>query len=208
MYQDVLVPTDGSDGTRRSIAHGLTIADRFDATIHAVSIVPEGPLGTLQSDRAAPAAHRAVEYVEVEASRAGIESTTAVEHGVPHEVILAYIDAHDIDMVVMGTQGRTGLDRVLVGSVTERVVRMADIPVVTVRMTEEIQVDDADDAEQIARDEAEQAGYDAVSVREAPHRTSGAWLVHLERDGDDLAVSIDAVTGEASIADERYGTDG
>ncbi|WP_242509272.1 universal stress protein, partial [Natrinema altunense] len=59
MYQDILVPTDGSDGTRRSITHGLTIADRFDATVHALSIVPQGPLGTLQTDDAISAAERA-----------------------------------------------------------------------------------------------------------------------------------------------------
>lgn len=155
MYQDVLIPTDGSDGTRRSIEHGLAIADQFGATVHALSIVPEGPLGTLEAEEATPAAHRAVERVQLEAEAAGVDVVTAVEHGVPHEEILDYTDAHDIDMVIMGTQGRTGLDRVLMGSVTERVVRMSDTPVVTVRLTEDLRIEDADEAERLARDALE-----------------------------------------------------
>ena len=203
MYQDVLIPTDGSDGTRQSITHGLTIADRFDATIHALSIVPEGPLGTLQSDAATPAAHRAVDRIEAEASRDGAEAVTAVEQGVPHEEILEYADDHDIDMIIMGTQGRTGLDRLLVGSVTERVVRMADVPVVTVRLTDEIQIDDADDAERIARTtltaDVEGLEADDVTLLEKPHRISAVWTVSLETDSETVQVHVDALSGEARI---------
>ena len=203
MYQDVLIPTDGSDGTRQSITHGLTIADRFDATIHALSIVPEGPLGTLQSDAATPAAHRAVDRIEAEASRDGAEAVTAVEQGVPHEEIIEYADDHDIDMIIMGTQGRTGLDRLLVGSVTERVVRMADVPVVTVRLTDEIQIDDADDAERIARTtltaDVEGLEADDVTLLEKPHRISAVWTVSLETDSETVQVHVDALSGEARI---------
>ncbi|ELY69693.1 universal stress protein [Natrinema versiforme] len=200
MYQDILVPTDGSDGTRQSLTHGLTIADRFDATVHALSIVPEGPLGTLQTDEAIPAAERAVERVEAEAKREGVDAATAVERGVPHEEILEYADEHEIDMIVMGTQGRTGLDRVLVGSVTERIVRMADVPVVTVRLNDEIRIEDADEAARIARKTAEREGYDEVTVLEDPHRTSASWIVPLETDAGPVHIHVDAVTSEARIA--------
>ncbi|WP_254529424.1 universal stress protein [Natrinema gelatinilyticum] len=202
MYQDVLIPTDGSDGTRRSINHGIPIADCFDATIHALSVVPEGPLGTLQTDDAIPAAQRAVERIETEASREGVDVVTAVEQGVPHEEILAFADEHGIDLIVMGTQGRTGLDRVLVGSVTERVVRMADVPVVTVRLTDEIRIDDIDEAARIARTTAEREGYDEVTVLEDPHRISASWIVPLETDAGPIHVHVDAVTRETGIAKE------
>ncbi|ELY38532.1 universal stress protein [Natronorubrum tibetense] len=204
MYDDVLIPTDGSDGTRQSITHGVTIATQFDATIHALSIVPEGPLGTLQSDAAAPAAHRAVERVAVDAERAGVDVETAVEQGVPHEEILAYADEHDIDMIVMGTQGRTGLDRVLVGSVTERIVRMADVPVVTVRFTDDIRIEDAEEADRIAREalvaESPDADAEAITSLEEPHRTSASWIVSLETDSETAHVHVDALTGEARVA--------
>lgn len=137
MYEHLLVPTDGSEGTQQAIAHGLRLADRFDATVHGLSVVPEGPLGASGGDGVVTTARRAVDHVEDEATATGLEAVTTVEHGVPHEVILEYCSDEGIDMVVMGTKGRTGLDRVLVGSVTERVVRMADVPVVTVRLSDE-----------------------------------------------------------------------
>ncbi|ELZ13386.1 UspA domain-containing protein [Haloterrigena salina JCM 13891] len=204
MYQDVLIPTDGSDGTRQSIDHGMAIAQQFGATIHALSVVPEGPLGTLQSDTAIAAADRAVERVEREATRKGVEVVTAVEQGVPHEEILEYADEHDVDMIVMGTQGRTGLDRVLVGSVTERVVRMADVPVVTVRLTENVRIDDADEAVRIAREALveEDGSLDPaeITVLEDPHRTSASWIVPLETATDTVHVHVDAVSGEVRTA--------
>lgn len=105
--------------------------------MHGLSIVPEGPLGTTERDTAVTTARRAVDHVEDEATTTGLDVVTSVEYGIPHEVILEYCTDEGIDMVVMGTKGRTGLDRVLVGSVTERVVRMADVPVVTVRLSSE-----------------------------------------------------------------------
>lgn len=67
----------------------------------------------------------------------GIDVVTAVVTGTPHTEILEYADEHDIDLIVMGTHGRTGVERYLLGSVTEKVVRIADPPVVTVRADEE-----------------------------------------------------------------------
>jgi K+-sensing histidine kinase KdpD len=58
--------------------------------------------------------------------------TTAVVKGEPSETILEYVDDHDVDVITMGTHGRTGLNRYIAGSVTERVVPLADVPVLTV----------------------------------------------------------------------------
>ena len=81
-------------------------------------------------------AEKAVDHVAAEADRAGVNATRAVEPGVPHEEILQYAREHDIDLIVMGTHGRTGLDHVLIGSVAERVVRTSSTPVLTVRPEE------------------------------------------------------------------------
>lgn len=67
----------------------------------------------------------------------GIDVRTAVRQGDPHTAILEYADENDVDLVVMGTHGRTGVERYLLGSVTEKVVRLSDRPVVTVRADEE-----------------------------------------------------------------------
>lgn len=66
------------------------------------------------------------------AEGANIPAIEAIRLGVPHETIREYVDEEDIDLVVMGTHGRTGLERALLGSTTERVVRTVDTPVVTV----------------------------------------------------------------------------
>ena len=66
----------------------------------------------------------------------GIDLLTAVRHGDPHTAILEYAEENGVDLVVMGTHGRTGVERYLLGSVAEKVVRMADAPVVTVRADE------------------------------------------------------------------------
>lgn len=70
---------------------------------------------------------------EVAAEFEGVETRTAVRGGEPQQVIRDYADEHDVDLVVMGTHGRTGVDRYLLGSDTEDVVRTADVPVVTAR---------------------------------------------------------------------------
>lgn len=204
MYENVLVPTDGSDGTRQAVVHGATIAERFDATLHALSIVPEGPYGNLEGEAGREAAERdaelAVEQVEDEARRKGIETTTAVRRGVPDEEILEYADEREIDMIVMGTHGRTGLDRVLVGSVTETVVRKAEVPVVTVRVSSQVAIPEAEDAADLALEVLAEEGYDDATVEDEPHRTSGSWIVPARTDEGRVHVHVDAMSGEARLA--------
>ena len=134
MYQQVLVATDGRDGTRRAVEHAITIAGRFDARLHALSVRVEGPYDT--PGEAQRAAEDAVSAVKAEATNADVDIDTVIREGTPHEEILAYADEANVDMIVLGTQGRSGLDRVIVGSVAEQVLRNADAPVVTVRTGE------------------------------------------------------------------------
>ncbi len=74
---------------------------------------------------------------DVAARLEAVDTESVLRVGKPHQIILDYTAHHDIDIIVMGTHGRTGLDRYLLGSVTEKVVRMSDVPVVTVRMDDE-----------------------------------------------------------------------
>ncbi|TKX74832.1 universal stress protein [Halorubrum sp. GN11_10-6_MGM] len=87
-------------------------------------------------------ADRGAEIVEAAAARlrdgeSAPEVHTAVETGTPHSAILEYADANGVDLVVMGTHGRTGVERYLLGSVAEKVVRLSDVPVLTVRADED-----------------------------------------------------------------------
>jgi len=136
-YESVLVPTDGSDGAMRAARHGVVLADALDATLHALSVIDEGSLGpdvrSAISDSAGErAADDAVEAVASAGAERGLAVEGHVERGSPHEEILRSVDDLGIDAVVVGTTGRRGIDRVLLGSVAERVVRSTPVPVITV----------------------------------------------------------------------------
>jgi nucleotide-binding universal stress UspA family protein len=81
-------------------------------------------------------AQSAVETIEEQATQASVSAVeTAIEHGNPYRGIRSYVEDHDIDLVVMGTHGRSGIERYLLGSVTEKTVRTSPVPVMTVRQS-------------------------------------------------------------------------
>lgn len=145
MYDDVLIPTDGSDPAERAARYGVALADSYGAAIHAVSVVDERDFsaGILDGEdliregqeSAEEEATRAVEFVGNLAPEAAVR--THVEIGVPAAAILEYVSRAGIDAVVMGTHGRTGLDHYLIGSVTEKVVRRSPAPVLSVRLDDD-----------------------------------------------------------------------
>jgi len=145
MYDDILLPTDGSDGIEAATEHAAAIAERFDATVHVLSVVDtrnrfESPTSGLSAEAWREAeSERAEQAIEttVAALPAERRVETAVVEGVPKTAILDYIDDEGMDMVVMGTHGRTGLDHYLIGRVAGKVVRRSPVPVVTVRLTED-----------------------------------------------------------------------
>jgi nucleotide-binding universal stress UspA family protein len=139
MYDRILVPTDGSEGTEGAVDHAIDLATTYDAALHALYVVDTNvhvdgsAAGTF--DAIESAGRRAVDEVLERAEAAGVETVEgAVVEGTPHRAILDYADEHAVDLVVMGTHGRTGLDRYLLGSVAEKVVRLSDAPVLTVRI--------------------------------------------------------------------------
>ncbi|WP_135828311.1 universal stress protein [Halorussus halobius] len=139
MYDTILVPTDGSDGAAAATANALDLAATYDATVH-VLYVADVRMSPVSADMDDEAVADLVDESDADptapildrADRADVPAVSAVRHGVPHEAIVAYADDRDVDLVVMGTHGRTGLDHALLGSVTERVVRTSDVPVLTV----------------------------------------------------------------------------
>ena len=135
MVQSILTPTDGSDPSYQAIEKAVHIAKPFDATIHAVSVVKSIPtrdrLRYDPEDNANEAIAKAREVVEQE----DLTFIGETREGLPSEQIVAYANDHDIDMIVMGTHGRSGLDRLLIGSVAERTVRTSSTPVLTVPPT-------------------------------------------------------------------------
>lgn len=142
MYERILLPTDGSDLANQAFEHALDLAETYDAELHFVYAVD---VPTEVGDIDASMVRRELENVGEEASEslahraeeAGLDVTTELLRGRPHEAILNYADENDVDLIVMATHGRSGLDRYLLGSVTEKVVRLSDVPVLTVRAGED-----------------------------------------------------------------------
>jgi len=148
MYEDILVPTDGSAGASAALAEAIELAGEFDATVHSLYVVDLASVGTEVGtvDLVESFEQMGENTTEAAATRvrdAGVEATKEVATGSPHREILEYADDNGIDLIVMGTHGRTGLERYLLGSVTEKVVRTAEVPVLTVRADE----DESDEAE-------------------------------------------------------------
>lgn len=124
MYDDVLVATDGSDVADAATEQGIALARGPEATVHVLSVAPDEESRTLYEEFAAAVAD--------DAREAGRVARSTVREGRPAGEILAYADEHDVDLIVVGTHGRTGIQQVLVGSVALEVVRDARRPVCTV----------------------------------------------------------------------------
>jgi nucleotide-binding universal stress UspA family protein len=141
MYDDILLPIDGSEPSLQAAEHAIELATTYDATLHALYVVDSdpSPLAVSRADVretlrevGEEAGEAAFAKLEPLAEAAGVELVLSMLEGTPEQRIVDYATDTDIDLVVMGTHGRSGLGRRLVGSVTERVVRSAPVPVVTV----------------------------------------------------------------------------
>jgi nucleotide-binding universal stress UspA family protein len=143
MYDRILVPVDGSDQSTAAVDHALDLAEKYGADVHAIYVVDTGTnLLTVSKDEVRDTLRELGEETadgvlrDVERRVADAETDISlvvdVLEGTTDEEILRYTDDNGIDLVVMGTHSRTGVKRRLLGSVTERVVRDADVPVLTV----------------------------------------------------------------------------
>lgn len=140
MYDDILIATDGREGMAEVIDEALDVAELCDATVHGLYVVgnqrEQGTAGAkwlTLGDETNTAGERAVADIAERAEAAGIASETAIGQGAPDERVLEYVAEQGIDLIVIGTRGRTGLDRLLGGSVTEDIIREIDVPVLVLR---------------------------------------------------------------------------
>lgn len=145
VYDDILVPTDGSTATSRAVDHAVELAAFHGATLHALYVVNTATFASLPMESSFEGVasmldregEAALDAVEAATSEAEIEFERALVDGSPAREIVRYAEDEGCDLVVMGTHGRGGIDRLLLGSVTERVVRSCNVPVLTIRADEE-----------------------------------------------------------------------
>ena len=138
MYDTILVPTDGSDPANRAVEHALTLANRYDATVHALYCVETHRYGEPALSSSAIVLNKLEErgqaMLEELGNRAdsdGIDFESSICHGRPWEEIQSCGEKIDADLIVIGYQGQSHSREAKIGSVAERVVRTADTPVLT-----------------------------------------------------------------------------
>ena len=173
MYDDILLPVaPGGEGTD-AIPHAKSLGERYDATVHVVSAVDtiaktlRGPQAGAFAERVESAAEERVEAVTTELEAAGVACVGSVVHGEPVEVIENAIDGVDADLVVMPSHARSGLQRVLLGSVTEKLVRVSPVPVVTVPMPDRAEAAKGENAGDVEGESAEGGAADASDISDA-----------------------------------------
>ena len=142
MFDTIVVATDGADRVRRAVSVAVDVAARFDAEVHAVYVVDAGEvesspdrvredLRDALDDEGRGALDRVTDTARDRDD--DLDVTIEVREGRPASEIDAYARSVDADLVAMGTRGRHGENRFLIGSVAERVVRTCPVPVLTVR---------------------------------------------------------------------------
>lgn len=139
-YKKIMIATDGSELVKKAVDTAIEISRLSGAKLYAVYVV----VPTTHSprdfgwERAAMEHFRsegkiATSFVEDAAKNAGVEVEPVILEGHPADKIVEFAEQQGIDILVMGTLGKTGLDRFLLGSVAENVVRHSKTPVLVVR---------------------------------------------------------------------------
>ncbi|HEY3421425.1 MAG TPA: universal stress protein [Methanomassiliicoccales archaeon] len=139
MYHNILIPTDGSEYNHAAISHGLALAKMADAEVTAIFVVDESAI--MSSSNGAYLANvypileeegkKAVEEVREQGQKMGVKVTTRIDRGSPAKVIID--ESVGFDLVVMGSMGRSGVSKLMLGSVAEKLVRLSQCPVLVVK---------------------------------------------------------------------------
>lgn len=138
----ILIATDGSKAAENAAYLGIKFARQYGAKVYAVyvinitayqAILIDEAWATEQCVECEKTGHRATSSVEEKAKFAGLEAESIILKGDPAEKILDFADEHDVDMIIVGSLGKSGIERFALGSVSEKVVRHAKVPVLVVR---------------------------------------------------------------------------
>lgn len=143
LYKRILIPTDGSEYTKAATMQGLALAKLIGAEVTALFVIDDniytnkywGPvIYTAANDLTQvieEEGKKAVDFVKNEGEKIGVKVVTRIEPGSPAEIIARH--SKKFDLIVMGTFGRTGVSKLLLGSVADKLIRLAECPVLVVR---------------------------------------------------------------------------
>ena len=144
MYKRIVVPLDGSPLAEQALPHAVAHASKFGAEVILLKVLEPLPEAVFSAPSAVLAAEKmssrlARDYLEEVAAgirEQGVKVQVAQLEGKPHVEIIRYAEEQGADMIVMSTRGHSGLSRWLLGSVADRVVRGATVPVLLVQCQE------------------------------------------------------------------------
>jgi universal stress protein A len=144
--QHFLVPIDFSEYADHALAYAIRLARTLDARLTLLHVVQPLPMAGVDMGVALPETYlqeaeaevqRSMEAALARVTAAGLTGECVVLYGVPFQEIVDTAKAHSVDLIIMGTHGRTGLLHVLLGSVAEKVVRLAPCSVLVVRTADQ-----------------------------------------------------------------------
>jgi nucleotide-binding universal stress UspA family protein len=153
LFKKILIATDGSERVKKAITCAIELAKLYGAELHAVYVmdIKADCARSLYTDRSTGGLKRilreeghcadiyrkegetATKYIENIAKDEGLDIKKWITEGHPAEEILKLAQVQSIDLIVMGTLGRSGIEKFLLGSVADKVIRNSRIPVLTVR---------------------------------------------------------------------------
>jgi nucleotide-binding universal stress UspA family protein len=143
IFETIMVATNGSESAKKAVDTAVGIAKECEKKLYAVHVISmEFLYETLPTDEELEEAFQekimtegkqATAYVENVGKAANVEVESVILRGIPAEEIIGFAEKNDIDLIVMGTHGLTGIKRFLLGSVAEKVVRHATKSVLVVR---------------------------------------------------------------------------
>ena len=137
----ILIATDGSKAAKKAVDFGIKFACKYGAKVYAVYVINITAYEKVyQSNWTSEAlqtfdkvANRETSFVVEKAKFAGLEAESVILKGSPAEKILDFADGHDINLIVVGSLGKSGIERFALGSVSEKIVRYAKVPVLVVK---------------------------------------------------------------------------
>jgi len=139
-FRSIVIATDGSENTWKATSYGIKIAKLSGATVHALYVMDTSSVS--QSWTAGKEiiyeilkkeGQKATSKVKECGGASDVEVKEVILEGHPSREIIDFAEDNEIDLIVMGTLGKTGLDKFLMGSVAENVVRNSKVPVMIVR---------------------------------------------------------------------------
>jgi len=142
VLRKILIATDGSENAEKAADFGIQIAGLSGAKVYAVYVIDTAPYYSIPLDQVwskevyeqvEKMGHEITDDVEKAAKAAGLEAESIVLKGDPAEKIVNFAEEQNVDMIIVGSLGKGKFERLVIGSVSEKVVRHAKIPVLVVR---------------------------------------------------------------------------